>query len=171
MFADSSLSFLKNSCRLQSLGYFIFSCAKLGLPPWLSGKESAFNAGDAGLIPRSERFTGEGNGNPLQYSCLGNPMDRAASWATVCGVAMSRTRLSNQNNAKLSSDQETIQGNPNDSMRKTGNVPKTSCLFRSFQCEDNTLSWGYHGNKRGLPQELFCATRSKAVQHIPWNLA
>ena len=39
-------------------------------------------------------YTGEGNGNPLQYSCLENSMDRGAWWATVCGVAKSRTRLS-----------------------------------------------------------------------------
>ena len=45
------------------------------------------NAGDAGLIPRSERVPGGGNGNPLQYSCLGNRMDRGAWWAIVHGVA------------------------------------------------------------------------------------
>ena len=42
-----------------------------------AGKESACNAGDLGLIPGSGRFPGEGNGNPLQYSCLENPMDEA----------------------------------------------------------------------------------------------
>ena len=47
-----------------------------GLPRWLSGTESACNAGDTGLIPGLGRFPGEGNGNHLQYSCLGNPMDR-----------------------------------------------------------------------------------------------
>ena len=45
------------------------------------------NTGDTGLIPRSKRSPGEGSGNPLQYSCLGNPMDRGAWWATVHGVA------------------------------------------------------------------------------------
>ena len=50
----------------------------LGLPWWLSGKESAHQAGNVGLIPGLGRFPGEGNGNPLQYSCLGNPMDRGA---------------------------------------------------------------------------------------------
>ena len=49
-----------------------------GLPQWLSGKESSCNAGDSGLIPGSGRYPGEGNGNPLQYSCLGNSMDRGA---------------------------------------------------------------------------------------------
>ena len=57
------------------------------LPWWLSGKESTCNAGNLGLIPELERAPGEGNGNPLQYSCLGNPMERGAKWATVHGVA------------------------------------------------------------------------------------
>ena len=61
----------------------------MGFPGGARGKESAYNAGDLGSIP------GEGNGNPLQYSCLGNPMDRGAWWATVHGVAKSRTRMSN----------------------------------------------------------------------------
>ena len=47
----------------------------------------ACNAGDRGLIPVSERSLGEGNGNPLQYSCLENPMDTGAWWAIVPGVA------------------------------------------------------------------------------------
>ena len=59
------------------------------------GKVSAYNAGDQGSIPGSGRSPGEGNGNPLQYSCLENPTDRGAWYATVHGVAKSRTRLSN----------------------------------------------------------------------------
>ena len=63
--------------------------------PWGSdGKESAHNAGDSDLIPRLGRPLGEGNGHPLQYSCLENPMDRGAWQATVHEVAKSRTRLS-----------------------------------------------------------------------------
>ena len=63
--------------------------------PWGSEvKASACSAGDLGSIPGSGRSPGEGNGNPLQYSCLGNPMDRGTWWATVRGVAKSRTRLS-----------------------------------------------------------------------------
>jgi len=58
------------------------------------GKESACNEEDLSSIPGSERASGEGNGNPLQYSCLKNPMDRGAWWATVHGVAKSWTRLS-----------------------------------------------------------------------------
>ena len=56
---------------------------------------SACNAGDLGLIPGSGRSPGEGNGNPLQCSCLENPMDREAWWAAVHGVTKSWTRLSN----------------------------------------------------------------------------
>ena len=61
---------------------------------WLRGKESARNAGDVGLIPGSGRSPGEGNSNPLQYSCLENPMDRGAWRATVHGVTQSWTQLS-----------------------------------------------------------------------------
>ena len=50
---------------------------------------------DAGSIPGSERASGEGNGNALQYSCLENPMDRGAWWATVHGVAKSQTQMKN----------------------------------------------------------------------------
>ena len=53
------------------------------------------NAGDLGSIPGLGRSPGEGNGNPLQYSCLENRMDGGAWWATVHGVAKSWTRLSN----------------------------------------------------------------------------
>ena len=54
-------------------------------------KESACNAGDVGSIPGLERSPGEGNGNPPQYSCLENSMDRGAWQATVHGVAKSQT--------------------------------------------------------------------------------
>ena len=56
-------------------------------------KASAQNAGDPGSIPGLGRSPGEGNGNPLQYSCLENPMDGGAWLATVHGVAKSHTRL------------------------------------------------------------------------------
>ena len=59
-----------------------------------NGKESACKAGDPGSIPGSGRSPGEENGNPLQYSCLGNPMDRGTWWATVHGVTTSWTPLS-----------------------------------------------------------------------------
>ena len=69
-----------------------------GLPLWLSSKESAGNAGDTehmDLISELERSPGGGNGIPLQYSCLKNPIDRGAWWATVHGVTESqRAQLS-----------------------------------------------------------------------------
>ena len=57
------------------------------------GKESPCNAGELDSIPGLGRYFGEKNDNPLQYSCLENPMDRGAWWATVYGDAESRTRL------------------------------------------------------------------------------
>ena len=58
----------------------------MGFPYSSVGKESACNAGDPGSVPGSGRSPGEGNGNPLQYSCLENLKDRGAWWATVHGV-------------------------------------------------------------------------------------
>ena len=58
------------------------------------GKESTCSLGDPGLIPRSGRSPGEGNGYPVQYSFLENSMGRGAWWATVHGVTMSQTQLS-----------------------------------------------------------------------------
>ena len=58
------------------------------------GEESTHNTGDLGSIPGLGRSPGEGNSNPLQYSCLENSMDRGAWWATVHGIAKSQTRLS-----------------------------------------------------------------------------
>ena len=62
-----------------------------GFPGGSDSKESACNAGDACLIPRSRRSPGKGNGYPLQYSYLENSMDREAWWATVHGVTKCQT--------------------------------------------------------------------------------
>ena len=56
-----------------------------GFPGSLVVTNSPANAGNSSSIPESGRFPGKGNGNPLQYSCLGNPTDRGAWWATVYG--------------------------------------------------------------------------------------
>ena len=72
----------------------IWRCEKISLrtfPGGSDGKESACNAGDPGSIPGSRRSTGEGNGNPLMYSCLDKPMDREAWWASVHGFSRSQT--------------------------------------------------------------------------------
>ena len=66
----------------------------LSPPPGDSdGQASAYNAGDPGSTPWSGRSPGEQNGNPLQYSYLGNSMDKEAWWSTVCGVAKVRHNL------------------------------------------------------------------------------
>ena len=66
-------------------------------------KNPLASAGDTGLIPGPTRSPGEGNGNPLQYSCLGNPMDRKVWWVTVHGVAKEsdRTWRLNNNNSLI----------------------------------------------------------------------
>ena len=66
----------------------------LGFPRSSECKDSAYDVEDAGLILGSGRSSGEGNGNPLQYFCLENPMDKGARWATVHGAAKSQTGLS-----------------------------------------------------------------------------
>ena len=72
----------------------IYIYIETGFPGGSVAKNSPANTGDAGLIPGLERSPGEGNGTPLQYSCLENPMDRGAWWATVHGVAKRQTGLS-----------------------------------------------------------------------------
>ena len=85
--------FCIHSTRLCLLvGTFkVYVCSEAS--QWLSGKESSCDAGDVGLIPGLERSSGGGHGNPFQYSCLENPMDRGAWQATVHWVTQSRTRL------------------------------------------------------------------------------
>ena len=71
----------------------------MGLPRWLSGRELSCNAGDTGSIPRLRITPREGNGNPFQYFCQENPMDRGTWQTTVHAVAKNCTQL---NNKKLS---------------------------------------------------------------------
>ena len=71
----------------ETNAHIIFS---QGLPWWLRGKELACNAGNPGSIPGWGRSPGVGNGHPLQYSCLENPMDRGVWWATVHGLTWVR---------------------------------------------------------------------------------
>ena len=73
----------------KTWGYFSKRSYNLGFPGGSDSRESACNAGDLGSTPGSGRSPGEGNGNPLQYSCLENSMDRGAWRATVHGVAKS----------------------------------------------------------------------------------
>ena len=71
--------------------YYIGNAYNRGFPGITEGKESACNVGDSGSIPGLGGFPGEGNGNPQQYSCLENSMDRGAWWAIVQGVTKSQT--------------------------------------------------------------------------------
>ena len=75
---------------IKSLAFFWLI---VGFPGSSDGKASANNVGDLDSIPGSGRSPGEGNDNPLQYSCLENSMDQGAWWATLHGVAKSWTRL------------------------------------------------------------------------------
>ena len=86
-------TFWRESCKSEKVNQR-HSRERRGFPSSVDGKASAWNEGDLGLIPGSGRSPGEGNGNPLQYSCLENSMDRRAWWATVHGVVKSQTRLS-----------------------------------------------------------------------------
>ena len=75
------------------MGVYTYICIYT-FPGGSDGKESVCNAGDPGLIPGLGKTPGEGTGNPLQYSCLENAMDRGVWWATLHGVTNSRPRLS-----------------------------------------------------------------------------
>ena len=79
---------LDNNCYLVGINKIIYTCIyACGLPWWLNGKEPPDNPGDAGSIPELGRSPGEENGDQLQYSCMGNPMDREGWQVTDHGVA------------------------------------------------------------------------------------
>ena len=104
IFYTNSYSFLHNylfsgvnNCLNFLFSWFlnllITDLSLLGFPHSSVGKESAYSARDPGLTPGSGRSPGEGNGNPLQYCCLENPMGRGARWAAVHGVPRVRHSL------------------------------------------------------------------------------
>ena len=82
------IEYLQSSSALLQ---FVGASASIDFPGASDSKDSACNAGDLGSLPGLGRSPGEGNGNPLQYSCLENPMDRGACWATVHRIAKSLT--------------------------------------------------------------------------------
>ena len=103
----------------------------MGFPGGSDGKESAHNAGDRGLIPGSGRSPGGGNGNPLQCSCLGNPIDRRAWWAAVHGISKEldmTERLHNNNGG----DADLISGSGRSPGGGNGNPLQYSCLGNSM---------------------------------------
>ena len=75
--------------KSKSVSRWVHLPNRMGFPGGSDGRESACNAGDATSIPGLGRYPEAGNGNSLQYSCLGNPMDRGAWWAVVHGLAKS----------------------------------------------------------------------------------
>ena len=79
-----------------------------GFPDGAVGKNPPANAGEIDSIPGSGRSSGGRNGNPLQYSCLENPVDRGAWWATVHGVSKSGTRLSDRAQGRSKATREII---------------------------------------------------------------
>ena len=81
------------SCFIENITFVSLRGFLRGFPGGSDGKASACNAGDPGSILGSRRSPGEGNDNPLQYSCLENPMDGGTWWATLHGVTKSQTRL------------------------------------------------------------------------------
>ena len=83
----------KESDKTEQLSLLLLPWCLMGFPGGSDGKESTCNEGDLGSIPGSVRSPGEGNGNPLQCSCLENPRDGGAWWAAVYGVVQSGTRL------------------------------------------------------------------------------
>ena len=100
---NNMFSRVERNCNthLLYICYLTYGNWYCGLPWWLSCKCSACNARDLRLILGSGRSPGGGHGSPRQYSCLENPMDRGAWWATVHGVTKSQTRLSDLAHTQL----------------------------------------------------------------------
>ena len=92
-FSKNALSFQRKN-KILNVSRVCINGQSLDFPGGSDNKASACNAGDRDSIPGSGRSPGEGNGKPLQYSCLENPMDEGVWWAKVRGVAKSRTHLS-----------------------------------------------------------------------------
>ena len=96
-------SALPKSYKLKLYGFIL-----MDIPGGSDVKVSACNAGDPGSIPGSGRYPGEGNGNPLQYSCLENSMDRGAQWAIVHGVRKELNMTEQQTLSKVMKIYDTI---------------------------------------------------------------
>ena len=103
-------------------------CAAFWFLGGSDGKASACNVGDPGSIPGLGRSSGEGNGNPLQYSCLENSMDGGAWWATVHGVTKSWTWLSNFTIGSWSEDLQTWNSSFQENDRSRSH-------FQGLKCE------------------------------------
>ena len=114
----------------------------LGFPGGSVVKNSPANAGDSGSIPGSGRSPGERNGNPLQYSCLGNPMDWGGWWDTVHGVtkALDTTEwLNNNNNDHLTGWGESLDHPPCVPLKASHRIhtPQMEALSNAFLCKSH----------------------------------
>ena len=108
----------------------------MGFPGSSNSKESACNVRDLGSIPGSRRSPGEGNGKPLQYFCLENPMDRGAWRATVHGVAKSQTQLSDFHFCHTFFSLSPLpQNNPTQTMLDSGQLPPCFLPFMAQPLE------------------------------------
>ena len=115
---DMALGHLCKYLTRKQSNWLIFMPSKddsKGFPGSASAKESACQCRRCGFNPWVRKIPGEGNGNSLQSSCLENPMDRGVRWATVHGIAKSRTRLNSKNkddsmDVNLSKRQEIVEG-------------------------------------------------------------
>ena len=101
---------------------------------------NAGDAGDVGSMPGSGRFPGGGNGNPLQYSCLGNPMDRGAWQATVHGVAKHQMHLSTS--AQAFPETKGMRGKDHRALLSVSTTQKCNCIETY-----NMLTNGFAGHK------------------------
>ena len=102
-----------------------------------SGKESSCNAGDQGSIPGLGGSPGEGNGNPLQYSCLENPRDGGAWWADIYGVTQVQTRL-----MRLSSSHRLVVRGPNPDLKLGLSAPLADFWGRNEELEVESIATG-----------------------------
>ena len=123
-----------------------------GFPGGSDGKASAYNTGDPGSIPGLGRSPGEGNGNPLQFSCLDNSRDRGAWQAIVHGVTKSQTRLSDQHTQ--------VQG-----WVPAGNEPFVKC-----RRQIPSLSPWWYGDPWGHSEvtALYVCVPSSTIHLTPW---
>ena len=112
------LMFHTDHYRLSGSPHCLINTDTWGFPGYSDGKECACNMGDPGLVTGLRRSPGEGHGNPLQYSCLENPMDRGAWRATAHGAAKSWTRLSNEH-----IQPQIVLGRTGKDTNKTGALP------------------------------------------------
>ena len=142
-----------------------------GFPGGSEVKVSASNAGDLGSIPGLGRSPGEGNGNPLQYSCPENPMDGGAWWATVHGVAKSQTRLSDFTSPihltmKKWLMHESIQGSHSTSDYECELQSRKACYSFSRKYGDNHIYFACMLSRSVMSRSLDCSLPGSSVHGI-----